>query len=68
MKHFRIIYEKTEKREVYIDVEDHVTEDMVNKMFWDNFEKYDDESDDMGGCGETNLLMTDEVDEDGNEV
>lgn len=69
MRTYRIIYEKTETREVWVEVPDNVDEAGAEKIFEDNFVKYDDESDEHDcDSGVMNVLMVDEIDENGDEL
>jgi hypothetical protein len=69
-RYFKIVYERVDTREVMIETEDKsADEDVVTEMFWENFEKYDDESDDHDNdSGASAILTIDEVDENGDEI
>jgi hypothetical protein len=66
MKHYKIIYEKHEFREIWVDAK---SEKHAEKLFEENYSKYDDESDeadvDLASMG---ILEITEIDEDGNEI
>jgi hypothetical protein len=69
MRHYKVVYEKTDTREVWIEVPDHIEENNVQEIFEKDFTRYDDESDEYDSCsGAMNVLMIDEIDEEGNEI
>jgi len=69
MRHYKVVYEKTDTREVWIEVPDHIEENDVQEIFEKDFTRYDDESDEYDSLsGNMNVLMIDEIDEEGNEI
>lgn len=70
MKYFRVIYQKTDCREVWVESnDDSMTEKGAEELFMRNFEQYDDESDDHDADGGSmDVLTVDEIDEDGEEI
>ena len=68
-RHFRIIYEKIDTREVWIEVPGNGDEHNVERMFMNDFTRYDDESDDHDNdAGTMNILDITEIDKEGNEI
>ena len=66
MNRYKIIYEKHDFREVWIDAK---SEDEAEKLFEENYLKYDDESDEADiDLASMDILEITEIDEDGNEV
>jgi hypothetical protein len=66
MKHYKIIYEKLEFREVWINATSY---EEAEKLFDENYSKYDDESDEADiDLTSMNVLEISEIDEDGNEI
>lgn len=68
MRHYKIVYEKIDYREVWIETNAD-TPDEVAKVFVRNFERYDDESD-SADCDLSNMdiLEITEIDENGCEI
>jgi len=66
MKRYRIVYEKREYREVWINAD---SEQRAKELFEEHYSKYDDESDeadvDLASMG---VLVIAEIDEDGNDI
>lgn len=66
MNRYKIIYEKHDFREVWIDAK---SEDEAEKLFEENYTKYDDESDEADvDLSSMDILEITEIDEDGNEL
>lgn len=70
MKYFRVIYQKIECREVWVESSDEtMTEKEAEELFLRNFEQYDDDSDEHDADGGSmDILTVDEIDEDGNDI
>jgi len=70
MKYFRVIYQKIECREVWVESSDEtMTEKEAEELFLRNFEEYDDESDEHDADGGSmDVLTVDEIDEDGDDI
>jgi hypothetical protein len=70
MKYFRVVYQKVECREVWVEsTDDTMTEKEAEELFLRNFEQYDDESDEHDcDSGSLDVLMVDEIDEEGNDI
>jgi hypothetical protein len=69
MRHYKVVYEKIDTREVWIEVPDNVNDDEVEKIFENNYIRYDDESDEHDSdSGSMNILDISEIDEEGNEI
>ena len=68
MRHYKIVYEKIDYREVWIETNADSNEE-VEKVFVRNFERYDDESD-SAECDLSNMdiLEITEIDENGCEI
>lgn len=68
MRHYKVIYEKIDYREVWIETNADSDEE-VEKVFFANFERYDDESD-SADCdlSSMDILEITEIDENGCEI
>lgn len=68
MRHYRVIYEKHDFREVWIETNADSPEE-AEKVFMRDFERYDDESD-SADCDLSNMdvLEVTEIDENGDEI
>jgi|WetSurMetagenome_2_1015567.scaffolds.fasta_scaffold19980_6 hypothetical protein len=68
MRHYRVIYQKIDKREVWIETNAE-NEQEAEEVFMRNFEQYDDESDSFDGFGgDMDVLSVDEIDENGEDI
>lgn len=68
MRHYRVIYQKIDKREVWIETNAE-NEQEAKEEFMRNFERYDDESDSFDGYGgDMDVLTVDEIDENGEDI
>lgn len=68
MRHYRVIYQKIDKREVWIETNAD-NEQEAEEEFMRNFERYDDESDSFDDYGgDMDVLTVDEIDENGEEI
>lgn len=66
MKRFKIIYEKREFREIWIYAD---SEEQAERLFENNYLKYDEESDEADvDLNNLDVLEVTEIDEDGNEI
>jgi hypothetical protein len=66
MSRYKIIYEKHEFREIWIDAK---SEEHAEQLFEENYSKYDDESDEADvDLASMDILEITEIDEDGNEI
>ena len=70
MRYFRVIYQKTECRDVWVETTDEtMTERGAEKLFLKDFTKYDGESDEHDcDSGSLDVLSVDEIDEEGNDI
>lgn len=68
MRHYRVLYEVKDTREVWIETP--VNEDKVEEIFLQNFTRYNDESDSYDGPtdGEVTIVDVSEIDEEGNDI
>ena len=68
MRHYRVLYEIKDTREVWIETP--VDEDEVEEVFLKNFTHYNDESDSYDGAtdGEVTIIDVTEIDENGEEI
>ena len=67
MRHFRVCYDQIDSHEVWIEVNDTVTDlKDVEEIFIRNFDRYDDESE----CVDSDMILTsvNEIDENGEEI
>jgi hypothetical protein len=66
MKHYKLIYEKHEFREIWLEAG---SEQQAEELFEENYTKYDDESDEADvDLASMNILEITEIDENGNEI
>lgn len=78
MRYFRIIYEKKDVRQVWVKIPDEditpglgelAAEHIAIQEFWNDFERWDAESDDCNNSdNSTNVLTVDEIDENGEDI
>jgi hypothetical protein len=68
MRHYKVIYEKHDFREVWIETNADSPEE-VEEVFMRNFERYDDESDTADvDLSNMDILEITEIGEDGEEI
>lgn len=69
MRYYKVVYERKEMREVWMEVDDNVDEDLAKEMFWNDFDKYDGESDEFNDYDSNyNIVIFDEIDENGDDL
>jgi hypothetical protein len=67
MRHFKVCYDQIDSHEVWIEVNDAITDSKdVEEIFIRNFERYNDESE----CVDSDMILTsvNEIDENGEEI
>lgn len=67
MRHFRVCYDQIDSHEVWIEVNDTITDSKdVEEIFIRNFDRYNDESE----CIDSDMILTsvNEIDENGEEI